>query len=287
MPLNLEPLTSNLKLVMTATVRDEADLLADWLHFHRAEGVGHFLILDHRSTDDTPEILAHYAQLGWLSYWQESGLAYRQGQWVTALARLAFSQFQADWVINNDVDEFWVSDSGSLQQTLARVPEQYRVVRAVRHNFAALLPDPTRPFWQHQSYRFSESQNFIGAPLSGKVCHRGSPEIIVHHGNHSVSPMAPEDIGPENALEVLHVPARSYEQFERKIRNGGAALAASGEPVSTGQAKRDLYDLYLQGRLPDWYRQWAYTPEKLAQALSTGDLETDTRLQNRFTALEK
>lgn len=276
-------------LIMTATVRDEADLLADWLDYHHSQGVDQFLLLDHRSTDQTPEILDEYIKRGWVTLWRESGLAYRQGQWVTALARLAFTQFQADWVINNDLDEFWISSPAlstqTLKQTLTQIPAAYNVAKASRHNFAALEPAADGPFWQNQIYRFQTSENFIGKALSGKVCHRGSADIIVHHGNHSVSPMPTESIWPETAFEVLHFPARNYLQFERKIRNGGAALAASAEPVSVGHAKRSLYELYLTGQLPNWYHNWAYDHVKLAQSLLSGELQIDTRLHDWMRAL--
>ena len=98
-----------MKIVMTFVVRDEADVLEVNLRVHRALGVDAFAVLDNGSTDGTAEILAR---------WREAGLAHVTTdpaadtdevfrQWQTRLAKLAASELGADWVINNDGDEFW------------------------------------------------------------------------------------------------------------------------------------------------------------------------------------
>ena len=98
-----------MKIVMTLVVRDEADVLEVNLRVHRALGVDAFAVLDNGSTDGTAEILAR---------WREAGLAHVTTdpdadtdevfrQWQTRLAKLAASELGADWVINNDGDEFW------------------------------------------------------------------------------------------------------------------------------------------------------------------------------------
>ncbi len=249
-----------MKLIMTLVVRDEEDILAAQLHYHRAQGVHFFLVLDHRSVDRTRDILKDYESRGWLQWFAIDTLQRDQGRWVTALAQKAFHEHQADWVINNDADEFWWCDKGTLKDYLAQVPAAYRLVYAPRTNFWAPNAHSEAPFWQQQVQEQKDPINFLGEPLSGKICHRGEPEIVVHHGNHSVDPMRAEDIAPEqadNALRILHFPLRAYAQFEQKVRNGGGSWVANPNiSKATGKGKRFLYEQFLTGQLPAFYRHW-------------------------------
>ena len=236
-----------MKLVMTLVVRDEEDILAAQLHYHRAQGVAFFLVLDHRSIDGTREILQDYESRGWLQWFAIDSLQRDQGRWVTALAQKAFQEHQADWVINNDADEFWWCEKGTVHNYLAKIPTAYRLVYAPRINFWA--PNTTQssvPFWEQQVLAQKNPVNFLDEPLSGKICHRGEPDIVVHHGNHSVEPMQAEDIAPAstgNDLHILHFPLRSYPQFEQKVRNGGGSWAANPHiSQATGKGKRFLYE---------------------------------------------
>jgi hypothetical protein len=64
------------------------------------------------------------------------------------MARLACTEFAADWVINNDADEFWWPERGDLKQVLGAVPPSCDAVvvspdRRVR--LSDCLQPPSRP----------------------------------------------------------------------------------------------------------------------------------------------
>src|SRR5213078_3157186 len=68
----------------------------------------------------------------------------RQSEWVTRMARLAATEFGADWVINTDADEFWWPRGGSLKDVLAAVPDRYGIVHAFWRSFVP-RPDDLLP----------------------------------------------------------------------------------------------------------------------------------------------
>ncbi|MBF2053183.1 MAG: glycosyltransferase family 2 protein [Candidatus Sericytochromatia bacterium] len=274
-----------MKLVMTLLVKDEADLIATQIRYHQAQGVDHFLVLDHDSQDQTAGLLQPFVSAGLVTLFRHTGRAFYQGAWMTELARRAYLHFQADWVINNDADEFWWSDAGSLKSVLASVPPAYRLVRVARHNFVSRRPFQ-HPFWQHLTYRQTQTRNFMGKPLSDKVCHRGEADIVVHAGSHSVLPLAASDIWPVQPLEIFHFPARTYAQFVSKVRNSGEGWAALPQQLpGMASGVRFLYAAYLAGRLPEIYAQWAYEDAALQAALQSQVLVKDRRFQEFMARL--
>jgi len=93
-----------MKLVMTLKVRDEDDVLEDNLRFHHALGVDFFIVTDNGSVDRTPEILARYTEAGLAHVIRDetSELRIHEVRWATDMARLAATEYGADWVFHGD-----------------------------------------------------------------------------------------------------------------------------------------------------------------------------------------
>src|SRR6187431_819162 len=131
-------------LVMTLLARDEIDVVDSWLSFHLNAGVDVVIATDNLSQDGTTEVLEEYARSGQVHLIHEPGEDLRQNEWVTRMARLAATDFGADWVINSDADEFWWPRGPSLRDVLAAVPDRYGTVGAFLRVF---VPRPgTAPF---------------------------------------------------------------------------------------------------------------------------------------------
>src|SRR5690242_4824967 len=104
-----------MRLVMTLLVRDEEDIVAANLDYHLNRGVDFILVTDNRSVDTTPDILHRYAA-DVVRIINEPDDDYQQWRWVTRMARLAATEYGADWVFHCDADEFWWPESGSLKE---------------------------------------------------------------------------------------------------------------------------------------------------------------------------
>jgi glycosyltransferase involved in cell wall biosynthesis len=273
-----------MKLVMTLLVRDEQDILRENLDFHLAHGVDEIVLMDNRSVDGTAEIAREYERAGYLHYMFQPQDDYSQGRWVTQMARRAIDELRADWVINNDADEFWWPHAGSLKDAFASIGPDPIAATAERTNFVTRT-ESGEPFWRRMDVRNVVSVNALGDPLPGKSAHRAARDVVIGQGNHYVfvdDALAPQAAAP---VTILHFPVRSRSQFFNKIAKGGAAYARNTElPYHAGLAWRRLYEQYLEGRLDEAYDSALLTEERVAGGLANGDLVRDRRLIDALDA---
>jgi hypothetical protein len=267
-----------MKLVMTLLVRDEQDIVRENLDFHLAQGVDEVIVTDNGSEDATVEILREYESQGVLQLLLEPTDDYSQGRWVTRMARLAATG-GADWVINNDADEFWWPRAGSLKSIFDRLEDEVGLVVARRQNFVP-RPEDGRPFWERMTLRERESLNPLGKPLPPKLAHRAHSEITVAQGNHKVEGAQLGERLDDGSIEILHFPMRTYGQFENKIVKGGRAYGRNRElPQRTGRTWRRLYEAWEEGRLRDHY------DDNVVAERARADLVEDTRLRDFLRGL--
>ncbi len=270
-----------MRIVMTLMVRDEIDIIERQLDFHLAAGVDFFVVTDHESADGTSEILERYARRGLLHRIPVVSPAKRQAEWVTRMARMAAGDFDADWVINSDADEFWWPWGGDLKDVLARVPERYGIVQTF---VRAFLPRPGEgDFAERMTARFAPSAP-INSPFSPfrvnvRLLHRAAPDIVVGRGNATVQTSLPALPG-WSPVEALHFPVRDFRQFEHKFLTHYKASGARrrGEHVRA-------YEAAQAGRLEAIYDEICIDDERLDRGLADGSLAIDTRLRDAFRAL--
>ena len=264
---------------MTLLVRDEVDVIDAHLAFHMEAGVDLVIAMDHRSRDGTTDVLKEYEHDGHVVCIRQEADEVRQSEWVTGMARLAASDYGADWVINSDADEFFWPQARSLKEVLAFVPGSYGVVYAPMCHFVPR--HAVGPFYDVMTVRLSETAP-INNPLSRhrpslKAVHRGSPDVLVHRGNHEVE-RAGRRLTTWHPLEVLHYPDRSPEQFARKYahtvdawpgegREPGAFVLAAHAAVGSRGAEQA-------------FQERALTDAGVAEALAAETVVIDPRLRD-------
>jgi hypothetical protein len=271
-----------MKVVMTLLVRDEQDVLRDNLEFHFAHGVDEVILMDNRSVDGTAEIAREYERAGCLHYLFQPQDDYSQGRWVTDMARRASRELGADWVINNDADEFWWPHTGSIKDALRSVGKSARAVRVERTNFVT-RHDNGEPFWRRMNVRYASSVNALGHPLPAKVAHRGNDDVDVAQGNHSVSIGGEPVEGVAGPMTILHFPVRTRAQYLNKILKGGAAYERNAElHHSVGSTWRSLHGLLVAGRFDEVFRKELLSEHEIASGLANRTLVRDERLAAAF-----
>jgi glycosyl transferase family 2 len=276
-----------MKLIVTVLARDEADVIDAQISFHLNAGADFVIATDNNSQDGTTEILEAYAREGVLHLIREPTEGLRQGEWVTRMARLAATEFGADWVINTDADEFWWPRCGSLKDVLGPIPRRYGVVHAFWRSFVP-RPDDGAFFAERMTVRLSQ-QAPINDPTSfyrpvTKVAHRGDPRVTVGRGNHGLvdSPLVP--LTTWYPIEVLHFPLRSRAQWRRKVELQGVAFTEHIERPGTGYHLKG-YSALRSGQIEEDHDAMVTGDEAVEQGLANGTLVSDTRLRDALRAL--
>jgi hypothetical protein len=276
-----------MRLVMTLLARDEADIIEAWLAFHLNAGADFVIATDNRSEDGTTDILERYVREGHVHLIREPGEDLRQDEWVTRMARLAATEFGADWVINSDADEFWWPRGASLRDVLAAIPARYGTVGAFLRVFVP-RPGDDELFAERMTVRFSALAP-INDPASlykpiRKVIHRAHPEIRLARGNHALidSPFAP--LRGWFPIEVFHFPLRSLAQCEHKaILQGTAFEKFITRPPTAYHA--EMFEAQKSGTIGEYYDSVLVRDDEIERSVESGRLVVDTRLRDALRLL--
>lgn len=241
---------------MTMMVRDEIDILAAMIEHHLAQGVDLIIATDNASVDGTTEVLAAYEAAGKLELHHDPEHRKQQGVVVTRMARRAYTEYGADWVVNADADEFFVPVDTrlTLREAFERIPTDLGAFTA---DVVNLVGRPVErgsgippALWRDLRPVSALHDIGIHAHPTPNALHRGDPDVTVSQGNHFVSIRSKGQPAPAVALQTLHLPWRSYAQLEAKVTAAGRAYAANPHlrPSKNHHGMSD-YRRYEGGRL--------------------------------------
>lgn len=268
---------NNFRLVMTILVKNEADIIEANIRTHASLGVDAFAVMDNDSTDGTREILTALQDEFELIIIDEKG-QYSQAKWMKNLARVAKNDLKADWVINNDADEFWLPQNRlDLKKNLAfkgsvlTVNRYNMILDEACHQgdfFASTHYVENPVAYTKEKQMNIENISMVLTKIGPKTIVNPSGLIDIRGGNHKAWHISNtyeylfkkyDRIKKFDAIHVYHYPFRSFVQFEKNIQNR-KELLESKKHIRMGPHYRRWVKLYNAGKLEEeFYNRLCFT----------------------------
>ncbi len=280
-------------IALLLLVKDEADIIASNLRWHRSLGIDKILVTDNGSTDGTLDILENWERADRIKLIRNDG-PFRQDDLTTQMVEMAQAAWNPDWVISGDADELFAPQTQAWLDELEASPHSH--LRVPTSNFIPTahddpsVADPIR----RMQYRVTKPLPVPMIPellkktsmgYSGKVIVRPSYLKQIQHGN-TAAEMTGGTGGEAGNLIINHYPIRSRDHFFRKVVRGAAALESVPE-----------YDQQLAYHWRRWIRQYEagqldaewrrLCPGRLLTTIlaSAGIVRRDSSLADRMSKL--
>lgn len=232
-----------MKLIGVACVKNEADIIEAFVR-HNLFYLDQLILIDHGSTDETPDILNSLQQEGLaLKVTRDNSLGKLQGEKMTLLARQA-AEAGADWVFLLDGDEF-------LKPSNAKelIPHHFShaVFKVSWHTYCVHAEDDTSDLnpvtrIQHRLQKEAKEDGtlFERTPYLKSIINKEvalHPELQILQGNHRVLIGGVEvDHCFSDTFYLAHYSLRSPGQYAAKISIGllqHVARSSLSEPSDT------------------------------------------------------
>lgn len=258
------------KIIMTILAKDEIDVIEENIKFHLKQGIDFIIATDNNSTDGTKEVFKKYQEKGVLHLIEEPDDDFDQAKFVDRMIKIAKEQYNADWVINADADEFWYSSHNDFKKDIEKL-KNYNIAIIPMFNIfpeAKSLEDDEK-FYHNTRGILAECNTSSFKYTSKCMCKTKDYESIAQ-GNHNAKMHNKRAIVYDD-ITIFHYGIRTYKQFENKVLKGHIALQNQGKEI--GAHWREFYKAYEEGRLFEVY-------ENFLKINYSGNSFSDSRLKD-------
>ncbi len=263
---------------MALLVKNEIDIIEKNIRFHSKMGVDSFVIMDNNSDDGTYEKLKELSKEFEITLIQNKE-PYKQAKFMTYLTKLAKKKYNPNWVINSDADEFWVSKKG-LKKSLQI---KGSVLQIPRYNMT--LYKRLNNWWESEykvvnQVLYKEGEpNIILGKIGRKVIINPKGYLKTNSGNHSAEHLFFWQKKEFREIEIFHYPIRSYEQFEKNIKNRVALLKIGAK---MGNHYKMWARAYEQNCLKEEFEKIVFSKEKLKCLEDVNIIKKDSTIKEMF-----
>lgn len=216
-----------LRLIGISMVRDEVDIIDDWMD-HALSLLDGIAVVAHNCSDGTLERLVARARSGApLVILAQNSETFRQGETLTEVARKIVGRFRPDWIFALDADEFVVAESrGALEAALRGLPTGTSGLLPWR---TYLPPMPGPGPLKERALRCLEDEPAPQSKVVFPYSVLADARVVLVEGSHGVARLDQAGLVPLPHARlpgayIAHLPVRSDQQLRRKVIGGEQAI---------------------------------------------------------------
>lgn len=238
-----------MKLVAVVSMRNEVDIIESWARYY-ARMVDHIIITDNKSIDGSGELVQKLIDEGLpISLETDNRLGHFQAERMQKMMHQALSEFQADWVLLLDSDEFIIPSAGkSLYDIFSEVKND----QPLNLPWKTYIPTESDPEELNVLKRIAhrlekEVDQYYKVMIPARIGE--DPNTIIMRGNHCVrmgQKMMNAQVAPSGTF-LAHFPIRSMGQITTKIMVGWLTTVIKPDYVKKeGFHWKLLYDSFVE-----------------------------------------
>lgn len=218
-------------LGVLAIMKNETDVLPEWLDHYRWQGVDKVFLIDNGSTDQPESIVREHVESGFVEL-HSRPRPHRQAQHYREVFRTARLRKKVEWLVMADLDEFWFSPLGDLKQGIATIQDRFDLVYANWVMFGSsghvAQPASIREGFVHRWEALG------GHPSTKWICRTSKMRRMRRTTHHKVWGIDSRRVISDNlTFRLHHYPIMSREYFERVKMKRGDVSRSSADTLRT------------------------------------------------------